>query len=399
MSEKDTEAVFAVLRTALWGEERYPLVTETDVDWAAVCEELLRQTVGTVTVDVLGADERLSAALRREWVARATRGITFWHHLMQEQARLETIFRNAGIPYVVLKGAAAACYYPKPEYRTMGDVDMIVPPEVFERAFQTMVDEGYCHTDHGNERHANFSRNGVEFELHRYFALMDDSDAAGTMDDRIFKGIRCAEERCLEKYSFLMLPELENGLVLLAHIDQHMRVGLGLRQVIDWMMFVDRKLDDGWWQREFGDWARILKLDQEAIVLTRMCQMYLGLREEEITWCAGADETLCYDLVCRILKSGNFGCNWRNARHGVMALRGVSRLKDIPMHLQKRGCANWKTLQRYPFLTPFAWAYQLCRYAKLGLQREQPIRQLISDIKEKKKQEKLFNYLKIANRK
>ena len=399
MSEKDTEALLAVLRTALWGEERYQLVIETGVEWVAVCKELLRQAVGTIAVDVLGADGRLDTALRREWVPRAIRGIAFWHHLMREQERLGRVFGEAGIPYVVLKGAAAACYYPKPEYRTMGDVDIIVPPKEFERAFQTMVNEGYSHTDYGNDRHANFSRNGVEFELHRYFALMDDAEAAGMLDDRIFKGIGCAETGYLENYSFLMLPELENGLVLLAHIDQHMRLGLGLRQVIDWMLFVDRKLNDDWWQREFGDWARRLKLDREAIVLTRMCQMYLGLREEGITWCSGADETLCHELMCRILKSGNFGRSWHKSRQGVMALRGVSGLKDIPRHLQERGCANWEALQRYPYLTPFAWAYQLCRYVKLGLQRERPIRQFIRDIKENEQQESLFDALGIARRK
>ena len=31
------------------------------------------------------------------------------------------------VPYVILKGTAAAVYYPNPSQRTMGDVDFIVP--------------------------------------------------------------------------------------------------------------------------------------------------------------------------------------------------------------------------------------------------------------------------------
>ena len=36
------------------------------------------------------------------------------------------LFENNNIPLVILKGTAAAMYYPKPQLRTMGDIDFLV---------------------------------------------------------------------------------------------------------------------------------------------------------------------------------------------------------------------------------------------------------------------------------
>ena len=53
------------------------------------------------------------------------------------------LFRSAGIDAVVLKGAAAACLYPDPLRRTMGDVDLIVPPDMFDDACCVFDENGY----------------------------------------------------------------------------------------------------------------------------------------------------------------------------------------------------------------------------------------------------------------
>ena len=45
-----------------------------------------------------------------------------------------------------------------------------------------------------------------------------------------------------------MFPPLENGLVLLGHINQHLEEGLGLRQILDWALYVDKALDDDAWE-------------------------------------------------------------------------------------------------------------------------------------------------------
>ena len=134
-----------------------------------------------------------------------------------------------------------------------------------------------------------------------------------------------------------MFPPLENGLVLLGHIN-HLEEGLGLRQILDWALYVDKALGDDTWEHTFAPVVHRLGLDRLAITVTRMCQLYLGLRPD-ITWCASADEKVCDSLMNYIMEQGN------------------------------RGMYHWPALNKYPrlkpLLTPFAWFWQLCRYLLL----------------------------------
>ena len=79
------------------------------------------------------------------------------------------------------------------------------------------------------------------------------------IEDCIQPGIQNAERGTVEGHAFPMLPRLANGLVLLAHMRSHIRVGLGLRQMIDWMMYVERELDDAFWASEFQAAAKAKK--------------------------------------------------------------------------------------------------------------------------------------------
>ena len=80
----------------------------------------------------------------------------------------------------------------------------------------------------------------------------------------------------------------------------HLRTGLGLRQVIDWAMYVDRELDDAFWDREFQAAAKESGLETLAITVTKLCQQYLGLKDS-ITWCRDADEITCGLLLDSLL--------------------------------------------------------------------------------------------------
>ena len=56
-----------------------------------------------------------------------------------------------------------------------------------------------------------------------------------------------------------------------------MEEGLGLRQILDWALYVDKALDDDAWEHTFAPAVRRLGLERLAITVTRMCQLYLGL--------------------------------------------------------------------------------------------------------------------------
>lgn len=383
--------VFAVLKSALWGE---PLVMDGTEDWGAVFQELRDQGVDGLTADALAQTSDLE--LRQKSMQHTLHRMRFFHRLMKEQAALTDLFQTEDIPWTVLKGAAAAMYYPQADYRAMGDVDILVRPADFDRALGVMIANGFEIVGEDDGRHIELKRNGILFELHRYFAIMTDQEAARKFDKALYD--RLGEETAsIGAYTFPVLPTVENGLVLLMHINQHLESGLGLRQIIDWMLFVDRELDDALWESEFAARAEQIGLKTLAVAMTRMCQLYLGLREQGITWCAGADESLCTEALEIIMKHGNFGRKGGVGK-AVTVLSAASSLGSFFSRLQTRGCVNWAALKKYPFLKPFAWLYQICRYVRKGFAQEHPLRQLWKDMGQVGHQDDIMTRLGVTRR-
>ena len=391
------EPVFSLLKTSLWGQERYPFDPAPGTDWAAAYQELKAHAVAGLAVDTLPLIPELDPALRQEWILSSTRGMMFWHQLMAQQQAVCDLLGAAGIPFAVLKGAAVDLYYPQPEYRAMGDIDLIVRPEDHGRAAEALQSAGFAVVGE-NGRHTEMKKDGVMLELHRYFAGRAAYEFERILDEKIYSALDTAEAASIGQYHFAMLPRLENGMVLLVHIVHHLRSGIGLRQIIDWMLFVDRELDDDWWRAEFGSLVAAVGLDKLAVTVTRMCQLYLGLREDRITWCAGADEALCTELLEITMARGNFG---RKLGTSVTTINVLNRLSDwtgIPKMLQTRGKSNWKALKKYPFLEPLAWLYQIFWYAKRILLRKNPFRQLRADARRRSSENALWDRLEVRRR-
>ena len=390
------QTVFTVLKSALWGQ---PLEYAPGTDWQEVYRELCDQAVAALGVDLAEQIPELDSQLKQTWMRKSLRSMAFWQKLMREQNALKLLLDNAGIPFVVLKGAAAAQYYPQPDRRAMGDVDLIVQPQDFLRAAELMAQNGYEQIENeAYDRHWEYKKNGVLFELHRYFVDMADPEIGNWLDQRIYAEIPQADMATLDRFTVPTLPTADNGLVLLTHIHHHLEGGLGLRQIVDWMLFVDQHLDDDLWEREFEAYAEHLGFRTLAVTVTRMCQLCLGLREDGIRWCGVADEDLCHELMGFILHQGNFGRKTDLEGTTVSIINTFSRISNIPKLLQKHGCINWKALKKYPFLEPFAWLYQLCRYIKKGLSRKHPFRTLWNDIKTSGKQGTLLDRLGVTKR-
>ena len=185
-----------------------------------------------------------------------------------------------------------------------------------------------------------------------------------------------------------------DGIVLLEHVNHHMENGIGLRQIVDWMMFADKCLPDEKWP-QFRDMARRCGLEKLAVAVTRMCEIYMGLPRR--SWCAGADEGVCRDLMEYVLSCGNFG---RKRDQGSRASASFFSSTRSPVStlrfLQNRGMITWKAAQDHAWLRPFAWLHQAGRYMKAGFRREKALSRLKAEIEESRRRNELFDAVGIA---
>ena len=117
------------------------------------------------------------------------------------QDELKNILDSNDIPFVILKGNAAAISYKEPMRRAMGDIDFLVPQDKFEQARQALNDNGYTE-DHDNDRHLAFKKGGKSFELHRRFSHEID------IEDYVIEGMNNAVQTDIEGHEFPMLPKL-----------------------------------------------------------------------------------------------------------------------------------------------------------------------------------------------
>lgn len=357
------QVLLTLLAESLFG---VPGTYPADVSWDEVFLEAKNQAVAGLISDSL-SHERMPelTTARYQIVANGVQ-------LLHAQKKLVALLAKEGIPSSILKGTAAAIYYPQPFYRTMGDIDIIVPRKRFSQAKDLMEQSGYIVVDAEDDpqaRHIGFSKNGIVYELHHHFSYgehyIDEYNGNPCIDKYIDEGLEHVVEAEINGVKFPLLPRLQNGLVLLDHMRAHLRNGLGLRQVVDWMMYVDRELGDNEWASGFGQMAADTDLDALAVTATRMCQMYLGLRSD-ITWCQVADESLCQRLMGIILTSGNFGRKLGSGGAVESVFTSIKR-NGLFRWLQHAGEHNWRAYKRHKWLKPFCWAYQLGRYACRGI--------------------------------
>lgn len=337
--------MFDLIKLSLWDCQNIDhIYTQEDYD------EMKKHTLVALPGSVL-SKLSLQPDLLSQWKNAVIRQVVYYNHYNDLQNNLPI-----NVPYVILKGTTAAQYYPHPEYRAMGDIDIMTKREDYTLACDMFLENSWkeitSETDQKRGRHRSFEKNGFIVEVHAFFASMNDPEKAKCFDDLIVDNITDSH----------ILPDMINGLVLIDHVNQHMEEGIGLRQIIDWMMFVDKCLPDEKWP-EFEIIVKKTGLEKLAITTTRMCEMYLGLSSHE--WSKNADESLCHDLINYVMECGNFGI--KKDQNDKLAISRSSRLRHpraMLNDLQKKGVKSWKAVKKYPLLKCIAWAWQGIQYLK-----------------------------------
>ena len=390
--DQTCQVLIDLLKKSLWGTELPDYTTlEEPVDWTAVFTEAKHQSVASLAYPAIPDDVPLD--LRDKWESYSDKLRVKYHHILAAQDELLNLLSRNNIPAVILKGAAAAVYYPSPSRRSMGDIDILVPQELFDKAEELMKNNGYVltHPRVNNERHSSFTKSKIDFELHHHFSHLNSEN----IDEYLTNGLNSIETQKIDTYEFTMLPKLPNGLVLLYHMRSHTASGMGLRQVIDWMMYVNAMGDDFFWRKELLPIIKEKNMYIFASTATKMCVQYLGLAfTPTISWCYEASSDLCEDLFNALLSSGNFGSK-KGDGNKIEAITSSMRRIGVFRRLQRAGEHNWKAYIKQPWLKPFCWIYQIFRYARQGISTKRNRAQLKSDINESKKRVDLLKKLGI----
>lgn len=263
------------------------------------------------------------------------------HNLRVARVREEMVRRlqECGFPYVILKGEAAAAYYPKPQLRQLGDVDFLIDPAQKQEVEACLSALGYTGQMHEHTCHVVLKKPGAHLEMHFETVGIPYHQQGEWVREAMVDVLPCAQQLGSGVSAFAVPGEVHHGLILLLHMQHHMVAeGLGLRHLCDWAAFVERTWREPFWQVRLLPVLKKIGLLRYAAVMTCVCGAALGTVCPD--WAAGVDDTLCREVLLDILSGGNFGQKDRGrSKAGMMiSQHGKEGVSHGPIY------NLWKTL-------------------------------------------------------
>lgn len=270
---------------------------------------------------------------------------------------LVDFFEEAGIPVVVLKGCGVASYYPVPEYRKSGDVDLLFPDEESLQAAGKLLEKRNYHL--AEEQHANHhlvyqGKDGIDVELHAILAEPFDDERINRKMDEILPLYFAERTKTASMgFEFPTASEPLQALELLLHMLQHfLRAGFGLKLLTDWVVFWNR-VGDKEAAKRFTDLAQECGVSGFAKAVTLLCEKYLGLRETHVygerleeSFSKGYAEHFLMDVV----KAEEFGKSDKNRMVALRKKGLFGYLKEFHYQMRMNYAQESKKKWKWPYL-------------------------------------------------
>ena len=380
------QVVLQILKELL--NDQAASVNTEEQDWTEIYKEMKSQSLLPLTYFWVQQHGIPNEEIANQWKQQQFFHFCRWHMMMKNQTELLQLLAERGYAVAILKGSSNGVNYPKPQYRVSGDIDFLVRMKDYEEIYTYLLENGYTLIGEKDDlkHHVELKKNNITFEMHKRpggTRLSDDQNEKDLID--FFQaGLDHVETVTVDRYTLPILSELETAMILLLHTSQHMKGGLGLRHILDWMMFAKDNVNDDFWNKQLKPMAQKGHVENLAKVMTKMCQKYLGLTLE-LTWCKDADDYLCDQLMEYVFQQGDFGIKTKEAE-SELRLLSDSQSTGFFTRMANSSLYSMPIAKKYVILRPIAWIYQLIRYVIQFIHREHPIRTyLVNNRKAKKR--------------
>ena len=318
-------------------------------------------------------------------------------YLMAEQTNVIKLLQNNNIDYIIIKGTVISSFYPIPELRPLGDIDILIREKQLKAATDVLCENGYVF-DHKHDFHVVVKKNYVIVELHDGVSRFPNNKVGALLSNKLKSVFENSQLFQLNQIEFLGPSPFDNALILLLHMQRHLNKGIGLRQLSDWLMFVKTNAQKDFWDETLPFLAQT-GLMKFAAVVTKIGVIYLGLDSNLCSWCMDADNKTCDILLQEILSSGNMGNKRSNEdkasgylTDGFEKEDGINynkkdQLKVIIAKFNYSAKRDFPFLKKVPVLLPLMWIYIPVRYyfrMLMGKRPELDTSQLLKNISMKK---------------
>ena len=243
MVNKKELLFLSLLRNALWNTtEEFPKTIAPETS-DAILRLAERQTVsGLITAALFRNDIKIGQKRLFEAVGLSQQIKAENQRVNKELQGFAQIMNESGMEYVIVKGQTAAALYPDPLLRMPGDIDFLVYDY---QAAQSLLQKewGISLPDSFIEKEVAFEHNGVTYELHTQLITFRCSSHQRYWENMMQRPHQSVVRVDGEEVKTLS-PNIY-AVYVFAHLFFHfIREGVGLRQMCDWAVILDRYKDD-----------------------------------------------------------------------------------------------------------------------------------------------------------
>ena len=352
----------AALRSFVQGSTPEALTAE---QWRKLMElSYIHSTQGILSHVYLSHPELVSSDLRPRLRQMCFNEVGIYATRAEQMVQLAAQLNQNAIDCLLFKGFVVRQYYPVPELRTFGDIDLVIHKEDREKCHNLMLSLGYT-AKIDWEPVYSYTKGGEYYEIHTQILEVDVSDKANYMAYFADAWQHAQPSTCVVlPHIYEFTPEF-HFLYLLTHIAKHISgSGAGIRMYLDLAFLL----------RHFGlslhwEWVaqelQKLQLSDFANVALHAVEQWFGVPSPlPLT---AVDDAIMADFLEFTLFGGVYGYAGRDKsvvflKQQDRSGKKISKFRTLLFHafppvrsLKDR----YAYLQKHPWLLPWAWIQRL----------------------------------------
>ncbi len=219
--------------------------TASQDDWNRTYKLAVEQGVMAIAWDaVLAMPKEIQPerGLKLRWGIAVEKYTETYRRYCKTIKELSDFYASHGIATVQLKGVGLSTYYPVPERRQGGDIDIYtysmdrsgMSDEQANKLADDLMKERGIEVENHSYKHSNFYFKGIPIENHKFFTNVSHYTAAAEANGILLEHFKPYPAVLDGKYE-IMVPSPEfNSVFIIMHALQHFTSGLALHHICDW---------------------------------------------------------------------------------------------------------------------------------------------------------------------
>lgn len=239
------KAFFSLVRAGLWPKQMPDAsLFNEKTDWEAILRLSMQQTVLGLVWDgmsKLPAELQPAKAVKLKWYSIVLRYEQANELINKSVVEMTEAYQQNGLHPILLKGAGLATLYPNPLHRCAGDMDIYIGPDDYAKANEIALSMGFVmHEESDNHSHLNKGK--LCLENHRKVVSIYSPALEREFLKELSEWYPNGADTVEINGKAVPVPPMEfNVLFVFLHMYKHfVLAGVGLRQLCDWAVLLDR---------------------------------------------------------------------------------------------------------------------------------------------------------------